>query len=90
MNLFAKEYGIVKYVCVNGEYRFVDSMGNHKNLVKGGETASSAGFVYYVRGKFEISHERSMTLKYLGPDFDKDGPAIAAIIKMEYTGIQEF
>ena len=86
LKLFNKEYGLVKYVCVNGEYRFCSEYANHKDQVVDGEKANSAGFVYFDTNGgikfFKILSEYSMTL-CVGPNKEIDGPAIATI-----TGLQ--
>jgi len=86
-NYFQKEYDIVKFVRVNGQYRFTHLMNDHINLVKNGEKAESAGFVQYDTNKdgkrfMSLLNESSMTLNYLGPE-DVDGPAIASLLGYE-------
>lgn len=87
-NLFESEYGLVKFVRVNDEYRFCDNYANHKDQVKAGEIAQSAGFISYDIGEgnrkfFRIMDEWSSTLM-LGPNREVDGPAIAKILGFDY------
>jgi hypothetical protein len=88
MELFKREYDLVKFVNVNGEYRFCHSDANHKDQVKEGEKATSAGFIAYDTEKdgkkfFRIPEDWSSTLT-LGPNREVDGPAIAAVLGFEY------
>lgn len=86
-NLFSEDFGIVKYVKVNREYRFTTNYGNHSDLLKEDEKASSAGFVVYNDKLMHISSESSMTLGYLGPD-EEDGQNIANIVGMKLKNKQ--
>jgi len=70
------EYDTVKYVRVAGEYRFCGIMTNHRELLKDGEKALSAGFVHLAtRGDssrcFRISGYSS-TLKVSPDDHDEE------------------
>lgn len=93
--LFNQDHGIVKYVVVNGEVRFIGVYGNHDSLVQPGETAESAGFIYYDKDlidpdkHYQIKEgEWSMTLK-LGPNYDRDAELIAKALGIPKVSIKE-
>lgn len=91
-DIFPNEYGFTKFVGLStGEYRFCHMDGEHRMLVRDGETATSAGFLDYDSnpdtGERWFSIVRGMegdsrTLK-LGPA-DDDGPKIATLLNVIY------
>jgi len=63
-----EEYGTVKYVRVQGEYRFTRLLGSHKTLVGVGETVDSAGFIRWSTNRagekeMAVTDEGSLTLR---------------------------
>ncbi len=56
--------GSYKYVCVNGEYRFAESTWKyHKDLVRPGEVAQSAGSIFVFEHGWRINDGWSSSLK---------------------------
>lgn len=92
MNPFNAEYGTVKYIHTQSEYRFFDINLDHDRQVRHGEKVLSAGFISYDTehdGKkyFHLFERVSMTLK-MGP-IPEDGPAIAAVLGFDYRGMRK-
>lgn len=58
--------GYIKWICINGEYRFGksdDCTTSHKDLLKDGEIATSAGSVFVFEDTWRVYESGSTTLK---------------------------
>ncbi len=60
-------FGYYKFVCVNGEYRFIEAQENmwasHKDCITEGEIASTAGTIGIQKDHWTVYDVSSMSLK---------------------------
>jgi len=68
----AKLWCPIKYVCVNGEYRFIDNYDSHSDLVNSGEKAISAGVISIRENYFVITSHYSTTLNIVAKEEDEE------------------